>query len=42
MKLEFSRQSFEKYRNFKLGKSRSSGSRLVSCVYTNRQACRNY
>jgi len=35
--IEFSRHSFKKYWNFKLGKNRSSVSRVVSCLQTEKQ-----
>jgi len=37
MKLEFSRQMFEKYSNVKLHENSSSGSRVVPCRSTDRQ-----
>jgi len=36
MKLEFSRQSFEKYTNIKFHENPSSESRVVSCEETDR------
>jgi len=36
MKLEFSRQIFEKYSNIKFHENTSSGSRVVSCGRTDR------
>jgi len=38
MKLEFSRQIFKKYSNVKLHENASSGSRVVPCGRTDRQA----
>ena len=37
MKLEFSRQIFEKYSNIKCYENPSSGSRVVPCGQTDRQ-----
>jgi len=37
MKLEFYRQSFEKYSNIKFHKNPSSGNRVVPCGETNRR-----
>jgi hypothetical protein len=38
MKIKFSRQSFEKYSNIKFHEHLPSGSRVVSCGQTDRQA----
>ena len=40
MKLEFSRQSFEKYTNIKFHEYPSNGSRVAPCGQTDRQADR--
>jgi hypothetical protein len=40
MKLELSRQIFEKYSNVKFHENQSSGSRAVSCGRTDRQTDR--
>jgi len=37
MKLEYSRQIFEKYINITFNENSSTGSRVVSCVQTDRQ-----
>jgi hypothetical protein len=37
MILEFSRQIFEKYSNYKFNENPSSGSRVVTCGRTDRQ-----
>jgi len=40
MKLEFSRQIFEKYSNIRFHENPSEGSRVIPCGRTDRQAWR--